>query len=383
MERSNLKYILDILQGLKLEEEITDWYSVLGFLELNKVSGYFYNRIKETEVKIPQNINRKLNNIVNIQTERNKQMCEWIEKISKQAENTGLKYAFLKGSLLNNANLKLPKMDKDDVIKYPRLSTYWEYYKTLTFYRDGERVSNDIDILIKPKDITEITKLLKGMGFVQGYYDFTNNRIVELDRKEIIMRRMNRGETAPFLKQLDSAVLPFIEVDLNFSIDYLPTGNEQLLNTMLDNTILYESALKSNIRSLTPEHFLTHLIMHQYKESVVYSMVMRNKDLELYKLLDIYIFLTNEIIDKGKFIKTVDENNLNKPCIHVLQTVSELFNQLSINSLIKELNPGNENFTEAVIDPENKDKKYIWTKNVLERLLCFNKANFLSEAKDE
>lgn len=363
MEKSDIKYIIEILQDELPENNVSDWYGVLGFLELNKISGYFYNKVKEKGISLPQNIDRKLNAILKIQSERNFHMRIWLNVISYALKDL-TDIAFLKGSILSNVNLFF---NKPDSCKKP-------------IYYDGERISNDIDILIKPKDITYVTRVLKDMGFVQGYYDFKYDKIIELDRKEIIMRRMNRGETVPFLLKLDNAILPFIEIDINFSVDYLPAGNAELLNDMLSDTVLYQSAYGFEIRSLNPEHFLLHLIMHQYKESALYSMVKRNKDLELYKLLDIYLLLVKGNISYEIFTKYVKKYGLEKEINYVFSTMSKIFDLLDMNFL---LNGIARQIDCGVIDPENKNKNYKWTADIPERLLYFDKTPFLCEVADE
>lgn len=82
--------------------------------------------------------------------------------------------------------------------------TYREQAKN-SFYGDGERISNDIDILIEQEDISSVSTLLKSMGFTQGYYDFLENNIVPLSRAEVLSRRMNRGETAPFILKTENS----------------------------------------------------------------------------------------------------------------------------------------------------------------------------------
>ena len=382
MRKIELNYILNILQGKKTKTDKVDFNDIFGFLELNKISGYFYNRIKNLNMELPQQLNRKLNYIQKIQSEKNNLMRKWIGYISDEIEFEKINFAVLKGSLLSNANINLENVSYNNFARFPHQLLRINCEKNNSFYKDGERISNDIDILINPKDITAVTKILKNMGFVQGYYDFKQDKIVELGRNEIISRRMNRGETAPFLQKLDNPILPFIEIDLNFSIDYLPTGNEDILNEMLSNTSKYEGKLFKSISSLNPEHFLIHLIMHQYKESVVYSMVKRNKDLELYKLLDIYLFLKAGLIDKQKFLQIISKYNLKKEAYFVLKTVSTVFNSLNIEDILSEVMPDDLKYLDTVIDPENKNKNYYWKIPLLKRLYYYDKLKYLSEAEN-
>jgi DNA-binding transcriptional regulator GbsR (MarR family) len=121
--------------------------------------------------------------------------------------------------------------------------------------------------------------------------------------------------------------------------------------------------------------------MHQYKESTVYSMVKRHKDFELYKLLDIYLFLNSFIVSENKFIETVKKYGLQKQVFTVLRTVSQIFKTLDVEKLIKELSVKKIGFD--VIDPENNNKEYKWTNNIDKRLLSYEKKKYLKEAVNE
>ena len=90
-------------------------------------------------------------------------------------------------------------------------------------------------------------------------------------RLEILKRRMNRGETAPFLKTTGDSETPFIEIDINFSLGNIPGEKEGLLSEMITTGKVYRG--KVCMRVADEELFFLHLIMHQYKESCLYFMV--------------------------------------------------------------------------------------------------------------
>lgn len=71
-------------------------------------------------------------------------------------------------------------------------------YLATKVYEIGNRTSNDIDIFLHSSDLTECQEILEKNGFIQGY--FANGEIIPATRREILMARMNYGETVPFLK---------------------------------------------------------------------------------------------------------------------------------------------------------------------------------------
>lgn len=357
MRKADVDFVLDVLQNIESDEIDLDWYGILGYLELNKISGYFFKQAKAMKLELPQQIKRKLNNIFVIQCERNEKMKKWIDDISFQLQYDNIKHAFLKGSILSHC-----KIGNDFL------------------YGIGERVSNDIDILISPKDISNIDKTLKNLGFKQAYWNFDKNEMIEFSRSEILSRRMNRGETAPYMQKFDSVCLNFVEVDINFSVDYLPTGNGELLDQMLEKAVV---ASRKNIKlyALDNEYNFLHLLMHQYKEAIIYSMVKRNKDLELYKYLDIYLYIKNELFDFNKFVSIIKNFHLEKECYFVLYTVSKIFKSLEISKLLKSFKPKNLDYLEEVIDVENNNDKYRWNISLEDRLYDYNKFDYLKRVQ--
>ena len=83
--KTELKFILEVLQEKpSMPDKKFDWYFILGFLELNKISGYFFNKTKEFDLRLPQSVERKLSQILKVQAERNFFMRNYIQDISDE-----------------------------------------------------------------------------------------------------------------------------------------------------------------------------------------------------------------------------------------------------------------------------------------------------------
>ena len=139
-------------------------------------------------------------------------------------------------------------------------------------YEKGLRSSNDIDILINEKEIDECQKILCENGFVQG--EVKDGIIKKASRSEIVLSRMNYGETVPFYKKFGKR---FICIDLNFSLDYKPSQDEEIIREMLENRveILWENTVLPTLNTLD---FIIHLCMHLYKEATTITWVEWRKD---------------------------------------------------------------------------------------------------------
>ena len=78
------------------------------------------------------------------------------------------------------------------------------------------RVSGDIDILINRRHADEAKSLLKSCGFVQGRV--TENGIVPFSRKEILYQTSTSHQTAPYIKETENKLCPYVNVDINMDI---------------------------------------------------------------------------------------------------------------------------------------------------------------------
>lgn len=376
--KKELDFIISVIQGKIGDVSTIDWYNVVGFTELNKVSGYFYNRFKELGGKMPDNVNKKYKQIMYIQKNRNKLMRKYIQILIDELNRYKIPYAFLKGGVMSNANFNFCEQAFKCQMPTENRRNNYAIERKKTFYKEGERISNDIDILIDPAHISLMTKVLKELGFVQGYFDYNRNSIVELDRQEIINRRMNRGETAPFLKKINNSVLPFIEIDINFSLSYFPIENDSLRTKMLEGCVDYIGSIPYGIRSLEVNDFFLYLIMHQYKESILYSMAERNKTTELYKYLDIYLFIERGFIDLYDIINLAFTYKVTKEVYFVLYTISQIFTGLKINDVLERIKPCERGYLHEVFDPVT-GKKYAWEISIYDRVLVSDKIKYLRE----
>ena len=186
MKEQDIKYIISILKGESIKYS-PDWYAVLGFVNCHRIAGLFYNRAKKCGIEFPKKVEKILSETYEKQKRKVVFMRNELSCITRKLSETKAPYMLLKGSVLSNLN------EEDTVV-----------------YTDGERISNDIDLLVQQDGITAISKALYELGFLQGVYDFASDTIQEFSRLEIVKRRMNRGEVAPFVKKTNNNEFPYI-----------------------------------------------------------------------------------------------------------------------------------------------------------------------------
>lgn len=306
---------------------------LLGQICFNRITGIAYQNFLHNADKL--SLPRAAMKILDVLYQKDLQKSQIYHKHLKYLcnvlENVDFKYALLKGAFLNTV-----------------------------IYEAGMRTSNDIDILISEKDITKCQYLLKENGFVQGDY-ITNKGIVEATRKEIIMSKMNYGETVPFVKLVEGEPLV---IDLNFSIDFKP----ELDNSIVKNLLLYTQEITyqdCKFFMLSAEDFMIHLCCHLYKEATTYDWVRRRNDLMLYKFSDLNVMIhkTFDSILTKKLADRIHKLGLQKECYYALYNTGEIYHRVKENtayqSLLEHIKPQNLDFMQQIFDPvENKTYKY-------------------------
>jgi hypothetical protein len=328
-------------------KEKLDWAQVLGHLSYNRVAGLAYHSIKECPLE-KKGVNREflygLYMHYELQTIRNNIFRQYAAELSAKLKELNIQHAFLKGLILSH-----------------------------TTYPSGGRASNDIDVLLNGRDITVCGELLTSLGYIQGYYDLKSNSIIPATRQEIITSRMTSGEVVPYRKVITTQGLNLMEVDLNFALNKVATGTEQAVAEFLNSSIDYNFPDNQVFRSLSSERFLIHLCVHLFKEASVLRGVQTQRDLSLYKFVDIYAFISNPdiCIDWNGLIKVAQEFKFEKECYYALTYTRTFFpilnNYRDFTKTIEALTPENTEYLKEVVDAADSNNRYVWPQDLLSR----------------
>ena len=346
-------YDPDVLEIRNLLEQHLDWAEILGVLCYYRIAGAAYYTIKKCH-PLPQKTNGDfilaLMTIYEAQRVRTESMNLCITEIADKLNIVGVKYAFLKGAFLSN-----------------------------TIYPLGGRMSNDIDILVDVDDLSKCSEVLVELGYVQGYVN--TGEIVEATRKEIINQRLNYGEIVPFHKNLNRPGLNIVTVDVNFSLDETATRMISIARSFLDNRMLYPIRKGIEAFALDIEYCYAYVCEHLFKEATVIDWVIAQRDLSLYKFLDIYALAgTNKFsIDWDKLGSVIKDNNLEQECYFAFYYALQFFPGLSNNknyiALLERIEPSEKEYLDGINKVRTKEvlewKEDIWAR--VFDLKCYNK----------
>lgn len=324
---------------------------LLGQLCINRVGGIAYRNLEKIDGLDTHN---EFINTLKAIYEQNLQKTDiffqHMRYVTKILKNADFAYALLKGALL-----------------------------TTKLYEKGLRTSNDLDILIEEKDISKCQKLFIENGFVQGSYE-RGKGIIPATRSEILMSRMNYGETIPLVKIVEGELL---QVDINFSVDFKPVGESNIVNKLLENCVEIE---KDDIKFYTLDlyEFLIHLSCHLYKEATTYDWVKDNRDLQLYKFSDINVFVQNygTLIFFRKFMDKVRDYGVEKECYYTLYNMREIFPKINkvvgFKELLEKMQPDDCSFMKQIIEPVT-GKLYAYKMDFIDWFLNEKRTSCLKE----
>ena len=301
---------------------------VLGQILYHRMGGVAYETLNS--IGILPKLNREFRSVLSLTYESNCMKTDSfymaLAELSELFSNVKFPYAFLKGSYL------------------------------VSLYPKGLRTSNDLDILVNPNDVTLIENLLKSNGFVQGYLH--GNEFRQATRQEIIYSKMNRGETVPFVKQINLPYMNYMEIDINFSLDFKAIGGTTFVFSLLKRAERNIVTSKGSLYTLSKADFLIHLCAHLYKEASIYNWVQMGRDLSLYKFCDIYLYVHKFMDDRSarELERAIRQYGMQKECYYALYFTRLLFSirNPALDSLLENIQPQDLSYIRRIYDPVHR-----------------------------
>lgn len=336
------------------DEDLLDVASpeVLGHLFFNRMHAVAFGTLKKHGLlgKVNREFGNSLKAAYNQNIEKNNSFFKCIKMVDEALYVCDCKYAMLKGAFLCKV------------------------------YPHGYRTSNDIDLLVSSNDVTKIGNALRSAGFKQG--NVRNGKFEPSTRNEIIDSKMMRGETVPYIKEINLPGMQFLEVDLNFSLDY-KSGDANLIEEMLNNSF-YVNIEDFRVRTLRADDFFVHLCSHLYKEATTLPWITMMRDMTLYKYCDIYMLINDGHKKYIDFLfERAKEIGMEKICAFAVIQTAELFNFKNKYAIeISQKVLGSDfDFIHIIVSPKDKKELIYTERNISERFFADNRESLLKEVK--
>lgn len=327
---------------------------LLGELFFNRMQGVAYGILKNNNLLGSTNreFRNALRNAHGYNVRLNDNYYECIDLVSRILRPHKGKYAMLKGALLCKV------------------------------YPEGYRTSNDVDLLVRPSDVTIIGTALANAGFMQG--NIRNGEFSPATRKEIIESKMMRGETVPYILEVNLPFMRFLEVDINFSLDF-KNDDAVALESMLCRTVEFKIG-NSSIMTLNKYDFFIHLCCHLYKEATTLPWIRMKRDMSLYKFADIYLLLDDFAgnVAEQLFFRASELGALDI-CSCVIKWTCVLFDieENYLKSLAEKYLKNDDSILQTVVAPSEK-KTYFYSEfDIKERFFCNERILLLKEVNSD
>ena len=183
------------------------------------------------------------------------------------------------------------------------------------------RSSGDIDILIRRQDADKIKSLLLSLGFIQGRV--TDNGIVPFTRREILFQTAMSHQTAPYIKQTDNRLCPYVNLDVNMDVMWGESDERVDAGKIL--ACNEDSSLFGiTFRKLTDEAGFISLCLHHYKDmNSLY--LLSGGSLKLSLFCDIYYYLKNVHPNVQELAALCKEMNVGKYVYVCIEYTKQIF----------------------------------------------------------
>lgn len=333
--------IIAYLNGIMNSHDF-DWDRFMGTIINHRVNGVVYRNMLNLD-HTPLQVERTLQYIYMAQGKRNMLHRAEIKKIFEELEKANVKYAFLKGSVLNSV-----------------------------FYKYGERISNDTDIMVSPSDLTKVSKICSELGYFQGF--IKKGVEVPATKKEILFAKMNTYEIVPFVKKIDSEFFPFHSIDINYKLSNDEDG--KLSEVLIENTEIIEYS-NHKIRSMSIENFLIYLCVHLYREATMLFKIRSGDDLALYKFMDIHFYISkmNDKINWIKLKETAVYINRFNDVYYTLYYTEKLYPGTINLSILELFKPKNVEYLNQYFGKDNSNEVYNWDMTFEQRMFNCERCN--------
>lgn len=286
-------------------------------------------------------LNNKKALLYNAMTARNNSVIQeryrLCETLFKTLEDKHILYAVYKGAVLSASAYGAP------------------YY----------RKSFDIDLLVRKENADEVKQILIGMGFIQGR--LKDDVIVPYSRQELVFHSSMTHQTAPFIMQTDSAVCPFVNIDINFDIMWGESETTADMDYILGKTEQIQIC-GIEVQKLTPVIDFIAVCLHHYKDTnSIYQLY--NGKLKLCLYTDIYYYLRNnfEKITHDVLTAVCEKLHVSEYIYYCVYHANLIFNDEFFSPYIESLKPLNDDIANKFGLTKQEQRSWDW--DFIDRIL--------------
>jgi hypothetical protein len=179
----------------------------------------------------------------------------------------------------------------------------------------GIRPMSDVDILIEPDQLDEVSAILTDHGYAQGTIAANGRTVTPFQRETRVFWSMHLTNALPFLKPSSDPHVGSYAIDLCLNLLQKRSAGS------IDTASVLKRATRARIcgedaYALHPVDNMLDLCLHLYKEATSYLSIQRGRDLSLMRFID---------VAESARLMTVDERAALVDASHSAGTLNEIY----------------------------------------------------------
>lgn len=307
----------------KLEDllkENVEWGWIAGTLLRHRLNGNFFVGIGDTNrSSIPYKIkqafailseNYKKKNIINLR---------FTELLFDNLKENGIICAGLKGVVHNTS-----------------------------IYDLRARTSNDIDILLDENFYEKFDSIMKSLGFIQS----ADGGKTEASRKEKMIQIMNYHDLIPYYKKIDCWYMDQIKVDVNIHFD---NRDNDITAAILNDGVKDYISNGYTIQGLKWLMHCLHLCVHYYREGTNSLWYEDERDIELYKLIDVEnTFRRVNVLECEEIVRIAEKYKLENALYYTMYYLNQLFSSEKYEYVMELCKPKDVSYINKIKFPDGR-----------------------------
>lgn len=182
------------------------------------------------------------------------------------------------------------------------------------YNKEGKRISGDIDILVSPRNLKKLDKILNDKGY----------KTPSIDREKYLFFLSNSHQLQPYLKK--ECKVPIV-IDVNFDIFWGEYDGKRIdIDEFIDDAIdirIYDCGFKT----LSIYKAFIYLVLHGYKDLNSIYLLSTRKQLNINVLKDLYDFIKNnhKELDLNKLYELCHGYEIIEYVYYMMYYISKLF----------------------------------------------------------
>ena len=202
---------------------------------------------------------------------------------------------------------------------------------------NSSRRFGDIDLLIAPQDRDGVLEALPELGYQPGLFDWKTQQLAPIPRQHLMIFRLNPDHLPVHSRLTGDPVMQWLEIDFANSLTWHGSEYDVPLDKAMAE-ISYQPVIgfpDMQIPCMTPPYQFISTVLHLFREAWFERWLEWEQDVDLTKFSDVIRLWRayEDVLSTGTFTQMLEEFQIVKPMVWVLEHLDRTFHTDSVASL--------------------------------------------------